>query len=75
MRWQKERFVCPVCGFEDTPAPATKPTLREPVRCRDCRKAGMLECPLVRIEKQQMIFINHDPDWFCADAEPKEGEG
>ena len=33
----------------------------------------MLECPLVRIEKQQMIFINHDPDWFCADAEPKEG--
>lgn len=40
-----------------------------PVRCRDCRKNGLLECPLVRIERQQLVFVDHDPDWFCGDGE------
>lgn len=39
------------------------------VRCRECRKDGLLECPLVSIERQQLVFLNHDPEWFCADGE------
>ena len=43
--------------------------LERVVHCRDCRKQGLLECPLVFIEKHQLVFIDHDPDWFCADGE------
>lgn len=42
-----------------------------PVHCRDCRKDGLLECPMVMIEHRQMVFINHDPEWFCGDGEEK----
>lgn len=42
------------------------------VRCKDCKHDGLLSCPLVMIEKQQMVFINHDPLWFCANGERKD---
>ena len=41
------------------------------VRCRECRKDGLPECPLVFIERQRLVFLNHDPKWFCADGERK----
>lgn len=41
------------------------------VRCKDCKHDGLLSCPLVMIEKHQMVFINHDPLWFCANGERK----
>ena len=43
------------------------------VRCRECKYNGLLECPLVMIEKKQMVFINRSDDWFCADGERKDG--
>lgn len=39
--------------------------------CGNCRKYGMLECPIVIIEKRQMVFLNHDPNWFCGDWEER----
>lgn len=42
------------------------------IRCQDCKHNGLLRCPLVRIEKQEMIFLNHDPYWFCAEWEQKK---
>lgn len=44
----------------------------EVVRCRDCAKDGLFTCPLCYIEKQSMIFINHDPDFFCGAGERRE---
>jgi len=41
------------------------------VLCRDCKHEGLLSCPIVVIEKQQMVFINHDPEFFCASGERK----
>lgn len=45
------------------------------MRCRDCRHDGLLSCPLVSIEQQTLVFLNHDPNWFCGDWEAKEAEG
>ena len=63
--------TCPCCGqvLQDMSREELDRFSVLPVRCRDCRKNGLLECPLVRIERQQLVFINHDPDWFCGDAE------
>jgi hypothetical protein len=43
--------------------------VRPVVLCRDCKHEGLLSCPIVVIEKQQMVFINHDPEFFCASGE------
>ena len=43
--------------------------VRPVVLCRDCKHEGLLSCPMVVIEKQQMVFINHDPEFFCASGE------
>lgn len=51
----------------DVPAVDVRPV----VRCKDCKHDGLLSCPLVMIEKQHMVFINHDPLWFCANGERK----
>jgi hypothetical protein len=45
--------------------------VRPVVLCRDCEHEGLLSCPIVVIEKQQMVFINHDPEFFCASGERK----
>ena len=37
--------------------------------CGTCRKYGMLECTIAIIERRQMVFLNHDPNWFCGDWE------
>lgn len=36
------------------------------VKCKDCIHDGLTTCPLCYIEKQGLIFINHDPEFFCA---------
>lgn len=46
-------------------------TRKEP-RCRNCRKDDTLECPVCYIEKQQMVFVRHDPDWYCGDYEEEK---
>jgi predicted hydrocarbon binding protein len=45
----------------------------EVVRCRNCAKDGLSTCPICYIEKQALIFINHDPDFYCAYGE-RRGE-
>lgn len=43
------------------------------VRCRDCAHDGLLTCPICYIEKHELIFVNHDPEFFCAYGERMEG--
>lgn len=43
------------------------------VRCKDCVLNGLVHCPLTFIEKRELIFINHDPEFYCAYGE-REGE-
>lgn len=43
------------------------------VRCKDCAKDGLFSCPMCYIESHKLIFINHDPEFFCAYGERKEG--
>ena len=45
----------------------------EVVRCKDCAKDGLFSCPMCYIESHELIFINHDPEFFCAGGEQKEG--
>lgn len=42
------------------------------VRCRECKNEGLITCPITYIERQAMVFIAHDPDWYCADGARKE---
>ena len=53
--------------IETFPAADVRPV----VLCRDCKHEGLLSCPIVVIEKQQMVFINHAPEFFCASGERK----
>lgn len=46
----------------------------EVVRCEDCAKDGMTDCPLCYIEKRTLQFINHDAEFFCGFGERKEQE-
>ena len=45
----------------------------EVVRCRECAKDGLTTCPLCWIENHTLQFVNHDPEFFCAGGERKEG--
>lgn len=42
------------------------------VRCKDCVHDGLLTCPICYIERHELIFVNHDPEFFCAYGERKE---
>lgn len=39
------------------------------VRCKDCKHDGLFDCPICYIEKQILIFINHDPNFYCGYGE------
>lgn len=80
-------IVCKVCktaifrpsfdgwdGYTSVEMAAADWNRRAEVRCGNCRHNGLLRCPLVRIEKQELVFLNHDPNWFCGDWEAKEAE-
>ena len=45
----------------------------EVVRCKDCAKNGLFTCPMCYIENHELIFINHDPEFFCGSGERKGG--
>ena len=44
----------------------------EVVRCKDCAKDGLITCPMCYIENHELVFINHDPEFFCGIGERKE---
>jgi len=46
----------------------------EIVRCKDCR-FGEERGQLVGCGLMAGFGITHKPDWFCADAERKDGDG
>lgn len=39
------------------------------IRCKDCAHNGLFDCPLCRIEKQTLQFIEVSPDFYCGQAE------
>ena len=43
----------------------------EVVRCRDCTHDGLPTCFTCYIEQHELIFLNHDPDFFCGAGERK----
>lgn len=51
------------------------PDVVKVTRCKDCVYNGVHTCPLCYIEKQALIFINHDPEFFCGYGEAKEEKG
>ena len=42
------------------------------IRCKDCAKDGLTTCPMCWIENHTLEFINHDPEFYCGEAERKE---
>lgn len=44
----------------------------EVVRCRDCIHDGLSTCPMCYIENKTLVFINHDPNFYCGKGEYKE---
>lgn len=48
------------------------PDVVEVVRCKDCAHDGLTTCPLCYIERRMLIFINHDPAFYCAAGERRE---
>ena len=47
----------------------------EIVRCRECVHDGLPTCFTCYIEQQELIFLNHDPEFFCGAGERKDGDG
>lgn len=70
--WTHLKTGCILDGLEVPVDQASEWNRRAVVRCRDCRKDGLLECPLVFMEHRRLVFLCHDPDWYCADGEPGE---
>ena len=66
-------FVCVKGVSCKTVKPKTE--MVDVVRCKDCAKDGLLTCPMCYIESNELIFINHDPEFFCAYGERKDGDG
>lgn len=64
------------CGCTEKEALLAIPTadVVEVVRCKDCANDGLSTCPLCYIEKHALIFINHDPEFFCAAGERRGKE-
>lgn len=44
----------------------------EIVRCRDCVHNGLPTCFTCYIEQHELVFLNHDPDFFCGAGERKQ---
>lgn len=45
------------------------PDVKKIVRCKDCVHDNLTTCPLCYIEKQSLIFVNHDPNFYCGKGE------
>ena len=44
------------------------------VRCRECIHDGLPTCFTCYIEQHELIFLNHDPEFFCGAGERKDGD-
>lgn len=67
--WKHPATGCICDGMEIPVSDISSWNRRVIVHCRECRKNGLLECPLVFMEHQQLVYLCHDPDWYCADGE------
>lgn len=71
------RCICGKCKEQShwtwpgEPAPDMAPV----VHCRDCAHQMSKDCTLARIERASLVFLNHDPDWYCGDGERMEAGG
>lgn len=36
-------------------------------KCANCKLNGMHDCPICYIENKTLVFVNHNPEWYCAD--------
>lgn len=46
----------------------------EVVRCGECVKQDMPDCPHNYIENHAMVFWDRPNDWYCAQAERKDDD-
>ena len=42
------------------------------IHCKGCAKDGLTTCPLCWIEEHTLQFVDHDPEFYCGEAERKE---
>lgn len=45
------------------------PDVKKIVRCKNCVHENLTTCPLCYIENQSLIFVNHDPNFYCGKGE------
>ena len=79
MRWNNERFACPVCGFDDTPKPKTNADFLRSMSDEEfataiCKHDG---CPFREAEDDECLKHHYDCkacwlDWLKQEVE--EGE-
>ena len=69
-KYPKGMFDCEdvVSSIENAPAA----DVEQIIHCTDCAKDGLTTCPLCWIEEHTLQFVNHDPEFYCGEAERKE---
>ena len=69
-KYPKGMFDCEdvVSGIENAPAA----DVEQIIHCKDCAKDGLTACPLCWIEEHTLQFVDHDPEFYCGEAERKE---
>ena len=69
-KYPKGMFDCEdvVSSIENAPAA----DVEQIIHCKDCAKDGLTTCPLCWIEEHTLQFVNHDPEFYCGEAERKE---
>lgn len=69
-KYPKGMFDCEdvVSSIENAPAA----DVEKIIHCKDCAKDGLTTCPLCWIEEHTLQFVNHDPEFYCGEAERKE---
>ena len=69
-KYPKGMFDCEdvVSSIENAPAA----DVEQIIHCKDCAKDGLTTCPLCWIEEHTLQFVDHDPEFYCGEAERKE---
>ena len=70
-----ELTTCTECRARSTADLLIENDVLPVVRCRDCVHNGLPTCFTCYIEQQELIFLNHDPEFFCGAGERKDGDG
>ena len=68
-KYPKGMFDCEdvVSSIENAPAA----DVEQIIHCKDCAKDGLTTCPLCWIEEHTLQFVDHDPEFYCGEAERK----